>query len=235
GPQAVTSHRSAARLWGVARSDTDPIDVSMPHRNRRSQPSGVLVHFPRDVEELRAIPRNGVPTTSPLRMIIDLAADDPGGVSDALQHLVTAQVVRPSAIRAVLERHARPGRTGVNALRAALAEWPLDDHVPDSLLETKMAALLRRHQLPTATFHAIVEGYEVDFLLDRTQIVIECDGHASHGLNRDQFEYDRLRDSDLLAAGYIVVRVTWNRVVHHSADVARRIRAAVRRWAPEVP
>jgi very-short-patch-repair endonuclease len=56
------------------------------------------------------------------------------------------------------------------------------------------------------------------------RVVIELDGHASHG-TRLAFERDRERDRILTAAGWRVVRVTW-RQLH---DDAERLAADLRR------
>jgi very-short-patch-repair endonuclease len=94
-----------------------------------------------------------------------------------------------------------------------------------------MSDLIRDFGLPAMTFHAIVEGYEVDFLVDNTRIVIECDGWAAHGLDRDQFEFDRVRDADLVAGGYHVVHVTWRQVTQQQVLAAQRIRRVIRTWS----
>jgi len=102
---------------------------------------------------------------------------------------------------------------------------------PDSLLESKMAELVTAYRLPKVEFHAMVEGYEVDFLVAGTCVILECDGWGSHGLNRDQFEFDRVRGDDLLAAGYVVSRFTWRQLTNGPASVAARIQAVVGKWA----
>jgi very-short-patch-repair endonuclease len=91
----------------------------------------------------------------------------------------------------------------------------------------RVAHLLAGHALPPAVFHPRIAGYEVDFLLEGTDVIIECDGWASHGLQRDQFEFDRTRDAELVAAGYRVVHVTWRQVTEAPHGVARRIRAVL--------
>jgi len=95
-----------------------------------------------------------------------------------------------------------------------------------------MNALLGRHTLPTALFHPIVCGYELDFLIGR-RVVVECDGWATHGLDRSTFERDRVRDTELLAAGYVVARFTWRQIRRQGALVARRLRAILLRVDPE--
>jgi very-short-patch-repair endonuclease len=234
GFDALASHRSAALLWGVERPADDLIDVILPQRSRRARLSGVVVHRPRDQAQLRPVWRLGVPATDPLRTLLDLGAVDPAGVDAALVRFVVDGYVTPRSVRAVLVRHSQRGRHGIVALRAALDRWSLDDKPADSDLEALMGEILRTFELPTAEFHARVGGYEVDFWIVGSAVVIECDGWSAHGADHDQFEFDRLRDADLLAQGIITQRVTWRQLVRTPRAVAGRIRATLAQWSPEV-
>lgn len=230
GTHAVASHRTSARLWGVERPDDDPMEVLLSSRRYNSQPNGVIVHRPRDLLDLRPIMRFNVPTTNPLRMLLDLGAVDPDAVEAAMIDMLSAKIVSPAALRSTLFRHARRGRTGVTAYRQAIESWMGDELPPDSVLEAKMGRLIERFRLPPMQFHAIVIGFEVDFLVVGTNIVLECDGWAEHGLNRDQFEFDRMRNGELVAAGYVIVPFTWRMLTSDPKKVADRIRRAVDRW-----
>jgi len=234
GDGTVASHRSDALLWGVERPNDDPVDIILPHRSRHSLPHGVVVHRPRDLRELRPIIRQGVPCVSPLRMLCDLGAVDPEGVSDALETLLTTRVVSWGAVMGALSRHAKKGHAGIGALRRACDAWQIEGKPIDSKLEKAMDALVRTYRLPHVTFHAIVAGYQVDFLVDGTRIVLECDGYESHGMKRDQFEFDRLRGADVTAAGYVIVHFTWRQIQHEPGKVAQRIERNLQQWAPEV-
>lgn len=227
----MASHRTSAALWGIERPQRDPIDVMMPDRTRYTRIRGVVVHRPRDLVDMRPIVRDRVPTTNPLRMLVDLGAVDAPAVAAAMIAVMTTKVASPTAIRAALARHARSGRHGVTALRTALEEWIDDELPPDSELEARMAKLIRRFSLPPMQFHEMVEGYEVDFHVVGTKVILECDGWGTHGLDRDQFEFDRIRNTDLVAAGYVVVHFTWKQLKEHPGAVAERIRRVYERWA----
>lgn len=234
GGPALTSHRTSARLWGLERPDDDPLEVILPSRARCITLPGVVVHRPRDLIDLRPVVRDGVPTSIPVRMLLDLAAVEPDNLAAAAYHLLQRQIISPRALRGGLMRHARRGRTGITAFRGLLDQLD-DDRMPtDSELEDRMVDLLRMHRLPPARFHARVAGYEVDFLIVDSPVVLECDGWETHGLNRDQFEFDRIREAELVAAGYVVVHFTWRRVTNEPTAVAQQIRAAVRQWAPHL-
>lgn len=231
GPGAMASHRTSAALWGAERPKTDPIDVTMPNRRRFSRLDGIVVHRPRDLIDLGPIMRLGVPTTNPMRMLIDLGAVDPAAVQPAMMSILAARHASPIAIRAAFLRHARQGRNGITPMRRALESWMGEEVPPDSLLESKMAELVAAYRLPAVEFHAMVAGYEVDFLVVGTRIVLECDGWGSHGLDRDQFEFDRVRNAELLAAGFVTSHFTWRQLTSNPSRVAARIRSVFDQWA----
>lgn len=231
GPDALASHRSAAALWGIERPAADPIDVIVRRDRTRLVLDGVEIHRPTDRVDLRPSFRHATSSCNLLRTLVDLGAVI-GSVDDAVSEAITSGAVTPAVLEYLLARHARPGRAGVVALRRALAGWPLDGAPADSELEIRMAKLLQRHRLPAATFHAEVAGFEVDFLVDGTPVILECDGWDHHGRTREQFEWDRERDLVLGTAGYVVHHFTWRQVTRRGRWVADRIRSLIGTWAP---
>jgi very-short-patch-repair endonuclease len=175
-----------------------------------------------------------VAVTDPLRTLVDLGAVDEDGVDAALVRFVVDGYVTPRTVRAALVRHSRRGRDGVVALRSALDRWSLDDKPADSDLEAVMGEILLTYGLPRAEFHALIGGYQVDFWIIGSAVIIECDGWTAHGADHDQFEFDRVRDADLLTKGIITLRVTWRQLVRTPRAVAGRIRATLAQWSPEM-
>lgn len=231
GPGAMASHRSAAWLWGIPTIPDAPVDVLLVRRNREARVVGTEIHRPRDQLDLTPVLRTNIPATNILRTLCDLGALDPAIVPGAVGHVVTTGAASPAALWKAIVRHSRRGRPGVPALRAALAEWVLDGKPVDSLLEPAMHALLARYGLPPAEFHPKIAGFEVDFRIIDSCIVLECDGWTTHGLDKLQFERDRARDAELAAIGLVVLRFTYRGIVRGSAKEADRIRRNVRRWA----
>jgi very-short-patch-repair endonuclease len=234
GKGAMASHRSAAYLWGIPRPEDDPIDVILTVRRREANLPGVIVHRPRDRRDLSPVLRQNIRTSNILRLLCDLGAVDEGSVLAAVGQVVTAGLASPVALRSAVEVHARRGRRGVPAFRRALEEWVIDGKPVDSVLEPAMARLVKTYRLPPVEFHPIVGGYEVDFRIIGTDIILECDGWETHGRNRRRFEKDRTRDAELVALGNIVVRFTYWAITRRAAKEAERIRAIVRRWAPHL-
>lgn len=171
--------------------------------------------------------RWGIRCTNQLRTLVDLGAVAPGLVSDALGHLLSTREIDLDAVAAALLDHGRRGRAGVGTLRKAVDDWSIDAKLADSVLETAFARLVARYELPPYDFHPVIEGWEVDFRFRSTNVVVECDGWTTHGLDRHRFERDRRRDDDLTAAGWLVRRFTYRAITTQPGDTARRIRRAL--------
>jgi very-short-patch-repair endonuclease len=57
---------------------------------------------------------------------------------------------------------------------------------------------------------------------NEARVIVEFDGFAFHG-DRIAFEADRLRDAELQARGFRVIRVTWRQLVDDREGVVDRI------------
>ena len=74
GPDALLSHRSAACLWDLIRSDGRCIDVTAPGRRRTAVP-GIRLHQPLSLPAEQRSEHLGIPLTSIARTLLDLAGD----------------------------------------------------------------------------------------------------------------------------------------------------------------
>ena len=230
GPSSRASHRSGTRLWGVPRPHREVVDVIDAGRGPYRELRGVTVHRPTDRKRLEPHLRRDIVCTGLLRTMVDLGAVDPGGVADAVGHVLATRLASIRALEGAVVHHSERGRAGVVALRTALADWRVDGKPSDSTLEAAMRRLVRRYRLPEVTFHPVVEGKQVDFRVLGTPLILECDGWEYHGLDRETFEGDRERDADLIAAGWIVIRFTYRAITTRPGRVASRIRQALGRW-----
>ena len=116
GPEAVASHRSARWLW-LGETPTDLHDVLVPTGQRPRARPGVVVHTSSDEFDRRPSVRNGIPSTNPLRTLIDLGSVAPDLVAPTLTRFVVDGLLTVRATRAALERH-RPGSRGTSIARA---------------------------------------------------------------------------------------------------------------------
>jgi hypothetical protein len=127
GPHAVLSHHSAAELWGIREPRTSNdgeqnqpalIEVSVPasksHRRR-----GIRTHRRRDFREQDRIDRDGIPVTSPVRTLLDLARLlDPGELEAAINNADKLDRIDPESLRIRLNEYG--GAIGAPALRRVL-------------------------------------------------------------------------------------------------------------------
>lgn len=232
GPDAIASHRSSAHLWGIPRPDDDPVDLIVTGRGSARRYEGVVLHRPNDQADLRPSPlRQGIRCTPIVRMLLDLGAVDRPAVRGAVGHLLALRAVTLEQLHTAVIEHSEHGRHGIVALRDALDEWTLDGRPADSVLEVAMHRLVRRADLPPVEFHPIIEGWEIDFRIVDTNVLIECDGWTYHGLDRLQFERDRQRDAELAAAGWVTLRFTYRSIIRTPFVVAARIRSVLGRQA----
>lgn len=208
GPGAVLSHRAAAALWGLIRwprtlEVTAPTDRRVPgvrtHRSRRL--TEVTTHY-------------GIRTTTPARTLLDLAPVlDPASLTRAVNDARLRHLLGRDDLEEVVGRS--PGRA-TRALALDQAQAPTR-----SVFEDAFLAFVDRHGLPRPEVNQRVAGYEVDMLWRPQRLVAELDGRAYHG----DFESDRERDADLLAADLRVVRVTWRRLTRAEDREAARFAA----------
>ena len=221
GDGAVLSHRSAAILWGIHRSDAAKIDVTVPRSCGFRSTRSIAVHRPRLAPE--PMTHAGVRVTTPVRTLQDLAIAVPrrtlekaAEMAEALRLDVTLDPDHPGAARLndVLERH--------------------DLHsITRSPLEDEFLELCDRHGIPRPLVNTHVEGFEVDFVWPDARLIVETDSRTYHG-TADAFERDRARDARLTAAGWRVVRFTRRQVRFEDAVVADLLRLLVSARSPSL-
>ncbi len=225
GEDAVLSHRAAGALWGLAAAAVGDVDVTVPGRNPGRRP-GIRVHRARRLDRRDVRRRYEIPMTAPARTLLDLAAVlSRREIERAVNEAQIRRLTRPEELLAVLGRSS--GRGGAVTLRALLEEGartaPTRSEAEDRLL-----ALLRAAELPPTDVNARVGRHEVDLLWREQRLIVEVDGYAYHA-SRAAFERDRLRDAELQAAGYRVMRVTWRQLVHESEALIARVAQALAR------
>lgn len=103
-PQAVASHETALALWGLSDLMPEKVHLSVPRSFRKRPPAGVVLHKADlaggDVEE-----RDGLPVTTPLRTILDVAGDrrvSPEHLQSAAREAVERGLVRRKRLREAL-------------------------------------------------------------------------------------------------------------------------------------
>lgn len=204
GEGALLSHRSAAMNWGLIRPCTGTVDVTVPTSAGRGRRKGIRIHRSTSLTREEATIRQRIPTTTPARTVLDL--------------------------RRVLDREELQAAIAqAEIARLPIGRLPNFLHEPTrSKLERRFLRLCRRYGLPQPEVNVKVGPYEVDFLWRDHRLIVETDGWETDR-TRAAFELDRLRDAELKARGYEVVRFTYWRVVDDPDEVARVIGHLLRR------
>lgn len=108
-------------------------------------------------------------------------------------------------------------------LEAAFLRWVLGACAQDSV-----GACVR----PQFEVEVEARKYRVDYVLEGSgrPIAVELDGYAFHS-DRSAFTYDRLRQNDLAAAGFVVVRFSYDAVRRDTRRCAEQLAAVMRQDA----
>jgi very-short-patch-repair endonuclease len=185
-----------------------PVDVAVADRNAGPKP-GVRVHRVRDLTRHDVRTRHGLPLTSPIRTLLDLATEREGrALERILDEAIALRLVREPDLARALE--SRPGRAGTARLRDLLDDSPGTTRTRAES-EERFLALVRRAELPTPELNARVSRYEIDALWRDEGVAVEIDSRRHHA-GSQAFERDRIRDADLDDAGLRVRRFTWRRI-----------------------
>lgn len=169
------------------------------------------MHHAANVE--RAV-HDGIPVTTPMRTLLDLAAVAPQRIVD--RAVDAAERQRVFDLRQ-LDALPLAGHHGTARLRAAIAAY--DGAPTKEELERRFLELCTARGLPRLISNAAVAGYECDFVWPRHALVVELDG--GHHLTRRQQALDREKDAALTLAGLRVHRFVWRQVVHAPGLVER--------------
>lgn len=215
GPGAALSHWSAAALWGLLPVRGPRIDVTVPTSGGRARRKLIVVHR-LELGPEEVVVREGIPVTTPVRTVIDLA-----------DLLTERRLERALDEAAFLDLDLtglapRPRRRGSGRLGRVLSSHELGSTWTRSELEEAMLALCRRAELPAPRVNSDVGGREADFHWPSQRLVVETDGWRSHG-RPFAFERDRKRDADLVEAGWRVVRITRRRLAAEPDLVAAQL------------
>ncbi len=206
GPGTVLSHRSAAHLWGISSRSPSLVEVTTPRSTRNVR--SVTVHRTRRLEPSDHTTRDGIPTTTLKRTLVDLAGS-------------------PAFDRALHQAEILFGAQELSAARIPGRKLaPSDADRSRSALERDFKRLCRRHGIPPPENNVRIAGFEVDFLWRDAGLVAEVDGWRFHR-PRHAFETDRRRDAVLVREGMRAVRFTHRQVTQHPHEVAATLRAAL--------
>ena len=207
GTEAALSHQAAAALWGIRPDHNGDIDVTVTRQLRPR--AGIRIHRVRALDRQDTTRRHGIPVTTPVRTLLDLAAVlDRSSLARAVEEAEVLRLVNSRRLTDLLARNR--GRRGAAALRRVL-ELGHEPAFTRSEAEARLLDLIRKARLPAPEVNARIGGYEVDFLWRAQRLVVEVDGYAYHS-TRAAFERDRRKDADLQSRGLRTTRLTYRQI-----------------------
>jgi len=228
GSGAVLSHLSAAALWEIRAERDRVIHVSIHRGGARCQ--GDIATHRRSTLAEDVTRRHGIPVTTPIRTLLDIATVLPAGaLESAVNEADQLELVDPERLRADLD--ARKAEHGARRLKALLDRATFV--LTDSELERRFLPITRRAGLGLPRSQVRVNGFKVDFYWPDLGLVVETDGFRYHRTPSRQAR-DRLRDQAHAAAGLRHLRFTHWQVRHHPGYVQKTLEAVARRARPAV-
>ena len=220
GDQAVLSHRSAAAHWGILRGPA-PTEITAQRSCGCAGRDGLLVHrMPLPAAHVTV--RDGIPVTSLLRTLLDLAMVLPRRrLASAFEQAQVLHHLPPEPLAA--EVLCRRGYRGNAKLRLIL-HGAVDPAGVRSILELRFLRMCAAYGIPRPLVNAPLDGWTLDFYWPQFGLVVETDGHAFHRTAATR-RRDDLKDRELGFRGLHVVRLTWAQVVERPAVTAARLLA----------
>lgn len=185
------------------------------------------MHDSTDLGETSVSHWQGIPTTNPLRTLVDLAGEAPGDIVDAaVDRAVARGLVTVEGLVAEAERLARSGRRGPRQLRLALARRGFIGAPRASVLESRLLRLFAVNDINLiATEVVTVDGrYRIDAEVEGG-VFVEVDGYAFHW-SPEQKERDEARRNALRLMGHTVLVYGWRAVTREGHRLVQEIEAA---------
>ncbi len=236
----VASHRSCAVLLAVRGFRPGIPEITVP-KGRAHRGAEYRIHESKDLDKTEPIWIEGIPTSTPARLAVDLGAVVSfDRYQAAVDDLLGRQLLSWDDALDALLAHSKQGRNGVGALRLLLSERYGED-IAESVLERAFARgfVLRGLPEPEPQFEVFDDdGFiaRVDYAYPELRIAIELDSVRFH-LNAEAFEADRAKRNRLKLKGWVVLEITWQMLMstpdviyaqvmaaYHAATAAKSVR-----------
>ncbi len=215
GPGAVLSHRTAAALHELRRTDRANIDITVPGRSGRNH-VGIDVHRSTTLTPADVTRVNGIPCTTVARTLLDLAeVVNRRRLERAFDQAEMMGVLNLRAIEDQLARNA--SRPAARKVKEVLEEHYIGSTPTVSELEEAFLAVSRRLGAPDPRVNEWVDLGDgdppiwADFVWHQQRVIVETDGRKVHGTHQAR-ERDPRRDQRALLAGWRPFRTTWRQI-----------------------
>jgi very-short-patch-repair endonuclease len=197
------------------------IEISVRTKGGRGRSNGVVVHRRGSLGERDCSRYNGIPVTTPIRTLIDIATVlEPRRLERAVNEADRLSLTDPEHLRtALVECTPVPG---VGVLRRLLDKRTFV--LTDSELERRFLPIAREAGLERPLTRQVVNGYRVDFYWPQLGLVVETDGLRYHRTAAQQTR-DRERDQAHTAAGLTSLRFSHSQIRYEPERACATLRA----------
>jgi hypothetical protein len=218
GDGAALSHRTAAYVLTLLPSMPPFVEITTAKRAPRSRPGLVFHH----ATNLETTAKHGLPLTTPIRTLKDLAATRP--------HREVKRAASEALVLKLVTEHELQTQQGPGAaVLARLVDTGLGP--TRSGLERAFLRAVVGAGLPAPIVGHPIGPYTVDFYWPSHALVVETDGSDYHG-HAIATRRDARRDAELRRRGYTVIRVPEDDLADAPATVARLLSRPASRTAP---
>ena len=206
GPDAVVSHESAAAIHRLTNYPQGRIVLTTKHGDHHWHGLADMRQST-DLRPEHVEIRGGLPVTTPVRTLFDLAAvTGRERLAIAVEDAHISRQCRLETLIALYDELRRPGKHGMKKLGRILAERGPGYVPPESALERLLLKVLRDAGLPKPRLQAQLPWRTTlpsrcDAIYDDARIILEADGRRWH-TRVDQMAADRRRDREALNHGY---------------------------------
>jgi very-short-patch-repair endonuclease len=222
GPHSFASHLTAAKLWGLPAPPPESIEITTP-LERQVDLEGVRAHRSGLLADNDVTVVDSIPVTAVSRMIVDLSmrlsVDELGTMLD---EGMRRRVVSLSRVRGCIDRLGRaPGRSPKRVNEVLALRIPGYDPGGSDLEPDLWRVIVDAGFSPPVREHRVRVGghtYRLDMAWPDLKVGVEVDGYDSHR-SRTAFDRDRLRDNELVAAGWRMFHLTSRSTREHVVDV----------------
>jgi hypothetical protein len=193
-------------------------------RHTRLRRAGLWVRSRPALGRTEIVSRQGIPVTSIVRTLIDIAAESGLAIVErAVNEADKRDLIDPETLRRQLDDHS--GEAGVRPLRRLLDKHTF--RLSDSNLEVLFRPIAEAAGLPPPSTKQIVNGFEVDFFWADLGLIVETDGLRYHRTPSTQAR-DASRDRSHVLAGMTPLRFTHYEIKHEPHRVREALKRAAR-------
>lgn len=229
GEGAWLSHRSAAFKLGMI--DRSPGIIELISERDLRACAELKVRMGR-VPRSHATVRDGIPLTNSIRTMVDLATVlSAERLEFVLDDCVYQGLVEIGRLMRCVESLGGAGRRRTRVLRDLLGVRGEGLAVPLTVLERQFLKVVRNGGLDEPAKQVNVKSdttntWRLDFVYRQHKVLIEVDGRRWHA-GRPRVKSDMRRDNVMNVRGWIVLRFTWEDIMHEPEYVLDQIRRAL--------